>query len=120
MSSIPAGRAAPIIPFVAPLYRSLEPYAYTLIRIGAGAIFVPHGVQKLFLGGAASPLGYGLGVLELVGGALLALGILTRPIALLLLIDVAAIIFANISKGWLWTAAACSTTPSSSACCSRS
>jgi len=107
MSTVPARRATPLIPFVAPLYRSLEPYAYTLIRISAGAIFIPHGVQKLFLGGAAtaalSPLGYGLGVLELVGGALLALGILTRPIALLLLLDVAAIIFANIGKGWLWT-----------------
>ena len=103
MSSIPAGKAAPIIPFVAPLYRSLEPYAYTLIRIAAGAIFVPHGIQKLFLGGATSPVGYGLGALELVGGALLALGVLTRPIALLLLLDVAAIIFANIGKGWLWT-----------------
>jgi putative oxidoreductase len=107
MSSIPAGKAAPIIPFVAPLYRYFEPYAYTLIRVVAGAIFIPHGVQKLFLGGAAtaalSPMGYALGVLELVGGALLALGILTRPIALLLLLDVAAIIFANIGKGWLWT-----------------
>jgi putative oxidoreductase len=107
MSTLQAGRAKPIIPLVAPLYRALEPYAYTLVRISAGAIFIPHGIQKLFLGGAAtaasSPLGYGLGVLELVGGALLALGILTRPIALLLLLDVAAIIFANIGKGWLWT-----------------
>ena len=96
-----------IIPFVAPLYRALEPYAYTLIRISAGAIFIPHGIQKLFLGGAATaastPMGYALGVLELVGGALLALGILTRPIALLLLLDVAAIILTNIGKGWLWT-----------------
>jgi putative oxidoreductase len=107
MSSIGAGKAAPIIPFVVPIYRYLEPYAYTLIRVVAGAIFIPHGIQKLFLGGAAtaalSPMGYALGVLELVGGALLALGILTRPIALLLLLDVAAIIFANIGKGWLWT-----------------
>jgi putative oxidoreductase len=103
MSSIQAGGAAPIIPLVAPLYRALEPYAYTLVRISAGAIFIPHGVQKLFLGGAATPFGYSLGVLELVGGALLALGILTRPLAALLLIDVAAIIFANIGKGWLWT-----------------
>jgi putative oxidoreductase len=107
MSTLQAGRAKPIIPLVAPLYRALEPYAYTLVRISAGAIFIPHGIQKLFVGGAAtaasSPLGYGLGVLELVGGALLALGILTRPIALLLLLDVAAIIFANIGKGWLWT-----------------
>ena len=107
MSSIPAGKAAPIIPFVVPLYRYLEPYAYTLIRVAAGAIFIPHGIQKLFLGGAAAaastPIGYALGVLELVGGALLALGILTRPIVLLLLLDVAAIILANYGKGWLWT-----------------
>jgi putative oxidoreductase len=103
MSSVPASRATPIIPIVAPLYRSLEPYAYTLIRITAGAIFIPHGVQKLFLASATTPLGYGLGILELVGGALLALGILTRPIAILLLLHVGAIIVANYPKGWLWT-----------------
>ena len=103
MSSVQARQAMPIIPAVVPLYRALEPYAYTLIRIAAGAIFIPHGVQRLFLGGATGPTGYGLGVLELAGGALLALGILTRPVALLLLLDVAAIIFANFSKGWLWT-----------------
>src|SRR5688572_21778127 len=103
MSTIDARRSTPIIPFVAPLYRALEPYAYTLIRIATGAIFVPHGVQKLFLGGANTPLGYGIGVLELAGGLLLALGILTRPIALLLVLDVVAIIAANIGKGWLWT-----------------
>jgi putative oxidoreductase len=103
MSSVQARQAAPIIPLVVPLYRYLEPYAYTLIRIAAGAIFVPHGVHKLFLGGATSPLGYGLGGLELAGGVLLALGILTRPIALLLIIDVAMIIAANFAKGWLWT-----------------
>jgi len=103
MSSIPVGKAAPIIPLVVPLYRYLEPYAYTLIRVAAGAIFIPHGVQKLFLGGAASPTGSALGALELAGGALLALGLLTRPIALLLLLDVAATIFANLDKGWLWT-----------------
>jgi putative oxidoreductase len=103
MSTIDARRSTPIIPFVAPLYRALEPYAYTLIRIATGAIFVPHGVQKLFLGGASTPLGYGIGVLELAGGLLLALGILTRPIALLLVLDVVAIIAANIGKGWLWT-----------------
>src|SRR5918999_2196023 len=104
MSSVQASAAArPIIPFVAPLYRAVEPYAYTIIRIAAGAIFIPHGVQKLFLGGATTTLGYGTGILELVGGALLALGILTRPIAILLMLHVAAIILANYPKGWLWT-----------------
>jgi putative oxidoreductase len=103
MSSVQASAARPIIPFVAPIYRAIEPYAYTIIRIAAGAIFIPHGVQKLFFGAATTPLGYGTGVLELVGGALLALGILTRPIAILLLLHVAAIILANYPKGWLWT-----------------
>jgi putative oxidoreductase len=103
MSSIPAARATPIIPFAERLYRPLEPYAYTLIRVATGAIFVPHGVLKLFFGGANSAMGYGLGVLELAGGLALALGILVRPIALLLIVDVLMIIAANIGKGWLWT-----------------
>ena len=104
MSGVPATRqSTPIIRFVAALYRPLEPYAYTLIRIAIGAIFVPHGVQKLFFGGAAGLTGYGLGVLELVGGLAIALGLLARPLALLLIIDVGLIIAANIGKGWLWT-----------------
>jgi putative oxidoreductase len=103
MSSIPAARAVPIVPFAASLYGPLQPYAYTLIRIATGAIVVPHGVLKLFFGGANSAMGYGLGVLELAGGLALALGILVRPIALLLIADVLMIIVANIGKGWLWT-----------------
>ena len=103
MSSIPAARPAPIIPFARRLYGPLEAYAYTLIRIATGAIFVPHGVLKLFFGGATGALGYGFGVLELAGGLAIVLGVYVRPIALLLIIDVLMIIAANIGKGWLWT-----------------
>ena len=103
MSSIPASRPQPIVPLARRLYAPLEPYAYTLIRAATGAIFIPHGAQKLFLGGAASAGGYGLGVLELVGGLLVLLGILVRPIVLLLIFDVLMVIVANIGKGWLWT-----------------
>jgi len=109
MSSIPAGTvesrptAHPIIPWAARLYRPLEPYAYTLIRVATGAIFIPHGVQKLFLGAAAGPLGYMFGGLELIGGLLILLGILVRPMALILIIDVLMVIVANMAKGWLWT-----------------
>jgi putative oxidoreductase len=85
------------------LYRPLERYAYTLIRVATGAIFIPHGVQKLFLGGAHTPGNFGLGALELVGGLLLVLGVLARPIAVALAIDALLIIAANIGKGWLWT-----------------
>src|SRR5690349_2406067 len=97
MSSIPASRPQPIVPAARRLYAPLEPYAYTLIRAATGAIFIPHGMQKLFLGG------YGLGVLELVGGLLVVLGILVRPLVLLLILDVLLVIAANIGKGWLWT-----------------
>ena len=97
MSSVHARRSTPIIPFVAPVYAHVERYAYTLIRVAIGAIFIPHGVQKLIVGN------YGLGILELLGGIALMLGILVRPAALLLIFNVAAIIVANFAKGWLWT-----------------
>src|SRR5437764_12284106 len=103
MSSIPASRPAPIVPAARRLYAPLEPYAYTLIRAATGAIFIPHGVQKLFLGGAHTVGSFGLGVLELVGGLLLVFGILVRPIALALIVDVLMVIAANIGKGWLCT-----------------
>src|SRR5919201_2678900 len=100
MSSIPSSRPAPIMPAARRLYAPLEPYAYTLIRIATGAIFIPHGVQKLFLSSAGS---LGWGVVELVGGILVVLGMLVRPMALLLIIDVLMVIAANWAKGWLWT-----------------
>src|SRR5438477_11279669 len=103
MSSVPAARAVPIVPFAERLYAPLAPYAYTLIRIATGAIFVPHGVLKLFFGGATSAMGYGFGLLELVGGLAIALGLYARPFAALLILDVLLIIAANIGKGWLWT-----------------
>ena len=68
---------------------------HVILRIGAGLFFMLHGGQKLlgwfggFGGqpGATAPLGslMGLaGILELVGGALIVVGLLTRPVAFLL------------------------------------
>ncbi len=68
--------------------------ALAVLRIGAGLLFMQHGAQKLFglLGGAGgsgapvellSQLGFA-GVLEFFGGALIVLGLLTRPVAALL------------------------------------
>ena len=66
--------------------------AHTLLRVTAGLLFAEHGAQKLFgaLGGFGPPPGdrvqllslMGLaGVIEFFGGLLIALGILTRPVA---------------------------------------
>ena len=68
------------------------PRALAALRIVAGLLFLAHGVVKLFgFPEGAQPgqvelmslMGIGA-VLELVGGALLVLGVFTRPVAFLL------------------------------------
>lgn len=91
--SLPHTRAA-TLPFSA---TRLGAWGVTVLRIGAGALFMQHGLQKLFglfggMGapGAAAPLvsQMGLaGVLETGGGLLLILGLLTRPVALILIFE---------------------------------
>lgn len=66
----------------------LEPYTepiYAALRIVTGFLFLPHGAQKLFgaFGGqqvtmAGDPLMFTAGVIELVGGALIMVGLFTR------------------------------------------
>ena len=74
---------------------SLAPATHALLRIGAGLLFMQHGLQKLFglfggfggTPGATAPLisQMGLaGVLETFGGLLLVLGLFTRPVAFVL------------------------------------
>ena len=63
-------------------------YLYAFLRIVAGLAFAQHGAQKLFglLGGTAVELTSqrGLaGVIEFVGGFLIAIGLLTSPVAFL-------------------------------------
>jgi putative oxidoreductase len=70
----------------------MKPYApqtYALLRIFAGLMFLCHGLSKLFGLIVPMPEGvpalvvWGAGPIELVGGALVALGFYTRPAAFL-------------------------------------
>jgi putative oxidoreductase len=81
-----------------------------VLRIGAGLLFLEHGLQKLFglLGGMGGSGGtvplisqFGLaGVLELVGGVLLIVGLATRPVAFVLLGEmIAAYLIAHMPRG---------------------
>jgi putative oxidoreductase len=68
---------------------SLEPHLRSLLRIVAAFTYSLHGWQKFFgvFGGSRPPLTSMLGVaglLETIGGALLMLGLFTRPVAFLL------------------------------------
>ena len=76
-----------------------------VFRIGVALLFGMHGLQKLFgfFGGRPVPLISLLGVagvLEVVGSTLLLLGLLTRPVALILAVEmVAAFVMVHAPKG---------------------
>src|SRR3546814_19468227 len=66
------------------------PQWLSVVRIMSALLFLEHGTQKLFnFPPAAEPMAltalFGTpGVIEVVGGALLALGVFTRPVAFIL------------------------------------
>jgi putative oxidoreductase len=90
---------------------SFAPAAYALLRIGAGLLFMEHGLQKLFglfggfMGtpGATAPLASQMGlsgIIECFGGLLLTLGLFTRPVALLMALEMLVAYFqAHLPKG---------------------
>lgn len=100
MTATPTPEPQLIIPALAPLYDKLRGLGYPVIRLFAGIMLVPHGAQKLFgaFGGGgiqgtagffakmgiepAVPLVVLSGLTEFVGGILLAIGFLTRPVAI--------------------------------------
>jgi len=98
----------PMVPALGVLYAPLAPYAYAFMRFCVGAIIVPHGYTKLFQGAVAPAAGtiaklglepaiawaYFVGVVEFVGGILLAIGLLTRLAAAMLVVEFAVIVFA--------------------------
>ena len=97
-----------IIPGLGGIYDALGPLSYAVARFVLGGVIMVHGYAKLF-GGAApivaekliAPLGfpaplawaYFIGILEFFGCAALAVGFLTRPIALMLTVEMAIVTF---------------------------
>lgn len=73
-------------------YPLWAPRLLSVLRIVAALLFIGHGAQKLFGFPVPSPMGIAplaslpgvAGLLEFVGGALLLIGLATRPVAFLL------------------------------------
>lgn len=73
------------------MMNALEKYqdhAYALLRIVSGFLFMGHGLQKLLnfpveFPYPLNPMSTAAGVIELVGGALIVIGLFTRPVAFL-------------------------------------
>ncbi len=107
-----------LIPALGPLYRSLAPFSYTIMRFATGAILFPHGVQKVFYGSAARLaegiaakglpfpllLAYLTFIAEFAAAACLAIGLFTRLAAGMIFVQmVVIVIFFQWSGGYFWT-----------------
>jgi len=80
---------------------------HAVFRIGVGALFLQHGLQKIFglLGGRqvelASLMGVA-GIFELVGGSMLILGLFIQPVSAVLTVEMlVAFAKAHLPKGGL-------------------
>jgi putative oxidoreductase len=80
---------------------------YVLVRIGVSLAFAFRGAQKLFgvFGGDQVQQDHttlAMGVLEFFGGVVLAIGVYTRPVALLLFIEAAWVYYKLCPLGTYW------------------
>lgn len=106
-----------IIRPLAGFYRAVSDLAYPLVRFVAGVMLIPHGGMKFFGGALAGtaqgmsnmglepayPLAVYIGLLELVGGTLLAVGLLTRLVAIQVIGFMAvATFYVHWGNGFLW------------------
>lgn len=71
-----------------PIPATWSPRLLSVMRIVVALVFFSHGISKVFglppFPMAMTPLLYVAGIIEVVGGALLIVGLFTRPVAFLL------------------------------------
>jgi len=96
------------MPCMQKLLGRFSPLFYALLRLAAGLVFAQHGAQKMFgvLGAkTAVPLMSQLGVagiIEFVGGILIALGLFTTPVAFVASGEMAWAYFQQHAPHGLW------------------
>lgn len=96
--------------------QATTPYAVLILRIALGTMFIAHALLKILVFTPEGTVGYfaSLGVpgwfayptmaIELIGGAMLILGIKTRPASLALIpVLVGAMVLVHGAKGWSFT-----------------
>lgn len=128
-TAIAAGTAAPVarerllFPALRPLYQRAEPALYALLRMVFGVIMLTHGLPKALgtsHGSMADPmagsihlirnvmglpfapqLAFLVMLLETAGAVMLAIGLWTRPLALLIALQMVGISYA-LGPTWAW------------------
>jgi putative oxidoreductase len=105
-----------LVPALRPLYASLEPLSWLLVRCACGLILAVHGWGKVARGaealapvfvkmGYANPVAliWFLAFVELVGGIAIAIGLFTRFFAAMVTVEMAVILFAHyLPNGFSW------------------
>lgn len=109
------------VPALAGVYDSTWRFAELVLRLAAGLMFLPHALWKVgYFSGPGLPgfikffdkVGYSPGAfwgptilgIEIVGGVLLAIGLFTRPIALILFIEMLVITHFHWPRGFFFNA----------------
>lgn len=82
----------------------LAEVTHVVLRVGAGLLFLQHGLSKVFglFGGTAQPLAslFGVaGLVELIGGVLLVVGFMTRPVAAVLMLEMCVAYATHMAQG---------------------
>jgi putative oxidoreductase len=99
-------------PNIVSKWKSYAPQLRSILRIAAAIVFIQPGMMKLFGFPAAMPGGgtvelfsqMGIaGVLEVFGGALLLIGLFTRPVAFILAGEMAVAYFQGHAPHGFWT-----------------
>src|SRR5271165_4450390 len=112
------GETRLVFPALAGLYQRFSPFSYALMRFAAGAILVPHGVQKILntpiakfapnIAAKGLPFAEALAYLtyfaESAAAVCLAIGLLTRIAAAVIGIEMLVIVVLFQSQfGYFWT-----------------
>jgi putative oxidoreductase len=104
---MPGSKNRLLLPALSSIYETLEPFGYATVRLATGAMIATFGWGKLFNNGMgrditlfrelglqpAVPLAYFTSGLEFFGGVMIAVGLLTRPIAAMLFVEMLVILF---------------------------
>lgn len=107
----------PVVAGLGMLYQKYADLYWPLIRVTAGVILFTHGWPKLMAGVQAFaagslarrgiepsvPLAYIVVFLETAGAVLIVLGLFTRPIAAMLVVEFLVIIWVQSPNGYAWT-----------------
>ncbi len=106
-----------IVARISAICARLEPLAYPLVRAVVGGFLIPHGIARVIGGGIPNTAAFmaknGLEpayafavyitLLEIVGGAMLVVGLLTRPVAVLVFAFLATAVWVHAGFGFFWT-----------------